>query len=86
MALIVAGVAVSGGDSVARGKISLFLPHSSGLGPRGRHHPSSGTIITIKVYIKRVLSVLEELCESRGGRPGLSVLTSLMVSVDVKQY
>ena len=28
----------------------------------------------------------QELCESRGGRPGLSVLTSLMVSVDVKQY
>ena len=29
---------------------------------------------------------VQELCESRGGRPGLSVLTSLMVSVDVKQY
>ena len=29
---------------------------------------------------------VEELCESRGGRPGLSVLTSIMVSVDVKQY
>ena len=28
----------------------------------------------------------QELCESRGGRPGLSVLTSLIVSVDVKQY
>ena len=27
-----------------------------------------------------------ELRESRGGRPGLSVLTSLMVSVDAKQY
>ena len=27
----------------------------------------------------------QELCESGGGRPGLSVLTSLMVSVDVKQ-
>ena len=27
-----------------------------------------------------------ELRESRGGRPGLSFLTSLMVSVDVKQY
>ena len=27
-----------------------------------------------------------ELCESRGGRPGLSVLMSLMVSVDVKQH
>ena len=27
-----------------------------------------------------------ELCESRCGRPGLSVLTSLTVSVDVKQH
>ena len=30
--------------------------------------------------------VVQELCESRGGRPGLSVLTSLLVSVDVKLY
>ena len=30
--------------------------------------------------------IVHELCDSRGGRPGLSVLTSLMVSVDVKQY
>ena len=29
---------------------------------------------------------VQELCESRGGRLGLSVLTSLMVSVDVKLY
>ena len=29
---------------------------------------------------------VQELCESRGGRPGLSVLTSFIVSVDVKQY
>ena len=29
--------------------------------------------------------IVQELCESRGGRPALSVLTSLMVSVDVKQ-
>ena len=29
---------------------------------------------------------VQELCESRGGHPRLSVLTSLMVSVDVKQY
>ena len=39
-------------------------------------------------YIPRGWSSLhrvQELCESRGGRPGLSVLTSLMVSVDVKQ-
>ena len=30
--------------------------------------------------------IVQKLCESRGGRPGLSVLTSLLVSVDVKQY
>ena len=31
-------------------------------------------------------TVVQELCESQGGRPGLSVLTSLLVSVDVKLY
>ena len=30
--------------------------------------------------------IVQGLCESRGGRPGLSVLTSLLVSVDVKLY
>ena len=30
--------------------------------------------------------IVQELCENRGGRPGLSVLTSLLVSVDVKLY
>ena len=30
--------------------------------------------------------IVQELCESRGGRPGLSVLTSLVVSVDVKHH
>ena len=29
---------------------------------------------------------VQELCENRGGRPGLPVLMSLMVSVDVKQH
>ena len=33
-----------------------------------------------------VCDIVQELCESRGGRPGLSVLTSLLVSVDVKVY
>ena len=33
-----------------------------------------------------VRRIVQELCESRGGRPGLSVLTSLLVSVDVKLY
>ena len=35
-------------------------------------------------YIGKV--IVQELCDSRGGRPGLSVLTSLLVSVDVKLY
>ena len=37
-------------------------------------------------YIKAINSsfIVQELCESRGGRPELSVLTSLLVSVDVK--
>ena len=30
--------------------------------------------------------IVQELCESRGGRPGLSVLTSHPASVDVKLY
>ena len=34
----------------------------------------------------RQINIVHELCESRGGRPGLSVLTSLLASVDVKIY
>ena len=30
--------------------------------------------------------IVQELCASRDGHPGLSVLTSLLVSVDVKIY
>ena len=30
--------------------------------------------------------IVQELCESRGGRTGLFVLTSLLASVDVKIY
>ena len=30
--------------------------------------------------------IVQELCGSRGGRPGLSVLTSLLASMDVKLY
>jgi len=34
----------------------------------------------------KMTHIVQELCESPGGRPGLSVLTSLLVSVDVKNY
>ena len=39
-----------------------------------------------KTALKSKNDTVQELCESRGGRPGLSVLTSLLVSVDVKIY
>ena len=47
--------------------------------------------LVIKKYKKGgtvflTLIIVQELCESRRGRPGLSVLTSLMVFVDVEQY
>ena len=35
---------------------------------------------------RSILLRVQELCESGGGRPGLSVLMSLTVSVDVKQH
>ena len=39
------------------------------------------------IYLVQPLRVrAQEVCESRGGRPGLSVLMSLTVSVDVKQH
>ena len=38
------------------------------------------------IYIYIHTHIVQELCESRGGRPGLSVLMSLLVSVDVKNY
>ena len=37
-------------------------------------------------WLRFGLSRVQELCESPGGRPGLSVLTSLLVSVDEKLY
>ena len=39
-----------------------------------------------RVKEDRMLHHSSELCESRGDRPGLSVLTSLLVSVNVKLY
>ena len=67
---------------------------------RGHSHKQSeglgGVLLVYKVgqitsqpatlKAKPVVVIVQELCESRGGRPGLSVLTSLLVSVDVKLY
>ena len=46
--------------------------------------------VYVYIYKHRVdkffFTAAQELCESRGSRPGLSVLTSLLVSVDVKLF
>jgi len=42
----------------------------------------SGNLLGLVLVVGRV----QELCESRGGRPGLSALMSLTVSVDVKRH
>ena len=47
--------------------------------------PNTCTTYTNGMNYRHTL-IVQELCESRGGRPGLSVLTSLLVSVDVKIY
>ena len=39
----------------------------------------------IKAFVSCTFNRVQ-LCESRGGRPGLPVLMSLTVSVDVKQH
>ena len=47
--------------------------------------PQLSKVLKLVRWACRVL-IVQELCESQGGRPGLSVLTSLLVSVDVKIY
>ena len=45
----------------------------------------TGNLINeVSVACRQLVFIVQELCESRGGRPGLSVLTSFLVSVDVK--
>ena len=58
----------------------LFQENSSGY--------SSNLSKYKNIKVRRILFVriVQQLCESRGGRPGLSVLMSLLVSVDVKNY
>ena len=58
---------------------SVIVGFETLAGARGRISVLLGSAIVS-------VRIVQELCESRGGRPGLSVLTSLLVSVDVKNY
>ena len=57
--------------------VGSTLPASYWPVPRGGIKDSACPVLVV---------IVQELCESRGERPGLSVLTSLLVSVDVKIY
>ena len=46
----------------------------------------SPPLLLNRLDAEALFQIVQELSESRGGRPGLSVLTSLLVSVDVKIY
>ena len=53
----------------------------------GDHRPPHFYFLRYKHNFITVSAIIvQELCESRGGRPELSVLTSLLASVDVKIY
>ena len=54
--------------------------------PKTLTDPSDFRKTNKRLYYPLLLTIVQELCESRGGRPELSVLTSLLVSVDVKNY
>ena len=49
-------------------------------------HCVHGRYKTLMLAFFFIVTIVQELCESRGGHPGLSVLRSLLVSVDVKLY
>ena len=55
-----------------------------------RGHRLNTSIVLAAVHglsiLFRVVSTIEPLTLSSGGRPGLAVLTSLLASVDVKIY
>ena len=71
--------------------VRLIRTESPGRPPRLSHSSRALNSTYIRRFFYNHLHCLcyhmraQELCESRGGRPGLSVLTSLMISVDVMQ-
>ena len=48
--------------------------------------PENSAIQKLSIMPVTSFIIVQELYESRGGRPGLSILTSLLASVDVKIY
>ena len=73
-------VCVQGHDPLTFSFLSFFLFDWVGI-----LWPQLSKVLKLVRWACSVL-IVHELFDSRGGRPGLSVLTSLLVSVDVKIY
>ena len=75
-------------SSVRFVQITINHPYTAQSSVFPSRHPAESRFgLAVYVIDPRVMRfVVQELCESRGSRPGLSVLTSLLVSVDVKLY
>ena len=74
------------GSDDSQFSVFLFLRGSLKMTPKRKGRGGGGGGGTISSATLSSPDIVQELCESRGGRPGLSVLTSLLVSVDVKIY
>ena len=59
----------------------LFFPCTSGLLRWATYRVYRSMVVAVHWHL-----LVQELCESRGGHPGLSILTSLLVSMDLKLY
>ena len=67
-----------------------YQPNALPLGQTGSHglRPNFLSLgdLCFKPGICPLVCIVQELYESRGGRAGLSVLTSLLISMDIKNY
>ena len=70
-------------------KFGVFWCYSSGVMPIHSFHKLFLVCVCVTIKYSGLppcVVIVQELCESWGGHPGLAVLTSLLVSVDIKLY
>ena len=83
-------MAITGHNQNASGMFIGILNTRIGFGVSAILHRNKNRNKRSDAHLKQLTpfssAIVQELCESRGGRPGLSVLMSLLVSVDVKIY
>ena len=84
--MYLAGTGYATGCQQIYSDVSPWFVVLAAMSPEDSGRGGSAPEIIIQPTPPTTSFIVQELCESRGGRPGLSVLTSFLVSVDVKQY